>query len=46
MTFGVGLIDLGWIRSRAFAIVSTVAGVVFLVLIHVGIQAATAVLPF
>jgi hypothetical protein len=44
--FGLGLIGLGWIHSRDFGIISTLAGIVFLVLIHVAIQAASAGLPF
>jgi hypothetical protein len=46
IAFGLGLIGLGWIHSRAFGIISTVAGIAFLVLIHVAIQAATAGFPF
>ena len=46
VTFGLGLIGLGWIHSKPFGIISTVAGIAFLVLIHVAIQAATAGFPF
>ena len=46
ITFGLGLMGLGWIHSRGFGIISTLAGIVFLVLIHDAIQAATAGLPF
>jgi hypothetical protein len=42
ITFGHGLIGLGWIHSRDFDIISTLAGIVFLVLIYLAIQVASA----
>jgi hypothetical protein len=45
ITFGLGLIGLGWLHSRPFGRLSTLAGVLFLLVLHVAIYAATGGLP-
>jgi hypothetical protein len=45
VAFGAGLIGLGWLHSKTFGLLSTLAGILFLVLLHVAIRAATGAFP-
>ena len=45
VSFGCGLISLGWIRSREFGVLATIAGLVFLVLLAVTLSTALSASP-
>jgi hypothetical protein len=45
VSFGCGLISLGWIHSRAFGVLATIAGIVFLVLLGVTLWTALSASP-